>query len=250
MIQLPEGYIERPMAPELDLVSRIHGRFKGSGFVMPKSQANIYRNLRDFFVDDVKNYRGYPKQIHKPTVCDVGCGCGVGANILSHEAQFVWGIDANEESIHYARQMFERESNNIYYTPQISFDIVDVTNEPRELKTFDYVVCIEVIEHIPRSASDGLIQFLNRLVKKNKGGGWVEDLSRTKIFLSTPNRNSPRIQKNTPFNEHHCFEPNAAEMYEYLTKKYKHVTVYDENFVLQELGTEATPLVYKLEIPL
>lgn len=250
MINLPEGYKERPMAPELDLVSRMHGRFKGTGFVMPESQKNIYKNITNYFVEDVKNYRGFPKIIHRPTVVDVGCGVGIGTNILSQEAEFAWGIDSNAESIKFATQCFERLKNNIYYTPQVTFDIVDATNESRELREFDYVACIEVIEHIPRDQAESLLYFLNRLTKKDKHGKYVEDASRTKIFLSTPNRNSTRLQKDTPFNEHHCYEATAGEMYEFLTKHYKYVTIYDENFVPQELNTEATPLVYKLEIPL
>lgn len=250
MIALPEGYKERPMAPELDLISRMHGRFKGTGFVMPQSQKNIYKNLTKFFVEDIKGYRGFPKIIHRPTVVDVGCGVGIGSNILSQEAEFVWGIDSNAESIKFASQCFERLKNNIYYTPQLTFDVVDATNESRELKEFDYVACIEVIEHIPRDQSEALLQFLNRFVKKNKHGQPIEDGSRTKIFLSTPNRNSPRLQKDTPFNEHHCFEASAAEMYDFLIKHYKYVTIYDENFEPQDLDTQATPLVYKLEIPL
>lgn len=237
------------MAPELDLISRMHGRFKGVGIVMPDSQRKIYENITKLFFEDVKRWRGYPKTIHKPTVVDVGCGLGVGTNILSQEAQFAWGIDSNKESISFARQLFERQPNNIYYTPQVSFDVVDVTREPRELADFDYVVCIEVIEHIPSKDAESLLRFLNRFVKKDKRGNVVADESRTKIYLSTPNRNSPKIQKDTPRNEHHCFEPTAAEMYAFLTKHYQAVTVLDENLVPQELSTEATPLVYKLEIP-
>lgn len=250
MINLPEGYKERPMAPELDLISRMHGRFKGTGVIMPASQRKIYENITKLFFEDVKKWRGYPKTIHKPTVVDVGCGVGVGTNILSQEAQFAWGIDSNKESISFANQLFRREPNNIYYTPQVTFDVVDATNEPRELSEFDYVTCIEVIEHIPRDQSVSLLQFLNRFVKRDKRGNVVEDDSRTKIYLSTPNRNSPKLQQDTPRNEHHCFEASAAEMYGFLIKHYKYVTVLDENLVPQELDTQATPLVYKLEIPL
>jgi len=250
-IKLPDNYIERHPATEgLDLPSRIHGRFKGTGLVMPASQRKIYENMTKFFVEDVKSYRGFPKTIHKPMVVDVGCGCGIGANIMSQEAQFVWGIDTNKESINYARQMFERQPNNIYYTPQLTFDVIDVNDEPREMMQFDYITCIEVIEHIPSQSAENLIKFLNRLVKKDKQGQYIKDNSRTKIFLSSPNRNSPKIQKDTPFNEHHCYEANAQEMYEFLTKHYEYVTIYNENLDLCELSTEDTPLLFKLENPL
>lgn len=250
MIELPPEYKQRAMAPELDLASRMHGRFKGTGFAMPPSQRKVYESIKDIFLEDVKKWRGFPKTIHRPTVVDVGCGVGIGANILSQEAQFVWGIDSNEESVNFARQLFERLPNNIYYTPQVTFDVVDATSEPRDLMEFDYVVCVEVIEHLPSDKSGELIKFLNRFVKRDKNKNPIEDDTRTKIYLTTPNRNSPRLQKDTPFNEHHCYEATAGEMYQFLIKHYKYVTVLDENLVPQELDTEASPLVFKLECPL
>lgn len=245
-ISLPEGYKERPMAPELDLTSRIHGRFKGTGLVMPEAQRKMYTNIMRMMHEDVKKWRGYPKQIRKPSVVDVGCGCGIGSNILSQEAQFVWGIDSNEESIRYAQQLFERQPNNIYYTPQLTFDVVDATDMPREMSKFDYVTCIEVFEHLPSTQSDELMKFLKRFAKDVKNDN---EAHRTKVFISTPNRNSPEIQDDTPRNEHHCFEPTAAEMYGYLTQHWQAVTVYDTDMYLCELSTDHTPLLFKCEIP-
>ena len=247
-IKLPDTYQTRPMAEELDLVSRIHGRFKGTGVVMPEAQRAMYEGMNEQFRADVQGWRGYPKTIRKPTVVDVGCGCGIGSNILSHEAQFVWGIDMNAESIEYARQLFERQPNNIYYTPQVTFDVVDATDMPREMMQFDYVVCIEVLEHLPVDQTDTLMAFLKRFVKTRKGVP-IEGPERTKVFISTPNRNSPDIQDETPRNEHHCFEPTAGEMYEYLIQHWKGVTVMNKNHQLRDLDTTDTPLLFKCEIP-
>ena len=248
-IKLPDTYTERPPADELDVSSRIHSRFKKIGQVMPESQRTIYESLVEMMREDVKRYRGYPKTIHKPTVSDVGCGCGIGSNILSHEAQFVWGIDINEESINYARQMFAREPNNIYYTPQISFDHLNIIDDPREVMGFDYVVCVEVIEHLPSAQSLSFLQGLNRLFKKDKQGNTLQNEERTTLYLTTPNRNSPLIQDDTPRNEHHCFEPTPGEMYEFLTSHYRHVTILNQHLKPVDLDTTDTPLVYKLEIP-
>lgn len=238
------------MLAEVDLVSRMHGRFKGIGLVMPEPQRRVYERIRDQFLTDIQTWRGFPKQIRKPSVVDVGCGIGIGSNILSHEADFVWGIDSNKETISFAHQLFARQKNNVYYTPQVTFDVVDALNEPREFMEFDYVVCIEVIEHIPVDQAEGLLKFLNRFVKKGKDGAPLEGPERTKIYLSTPNRNAPHIQKDTPRNEHHCFEPTAAEMYSFLIEHYKYVTVLNADLHTRDLDTEDSPLVYKLEIPI
>jgi len=243
-------YHDRPMVEGIDMVSRIHGRFKGTGLILPASQRKIYEKLRDKFAEDVKAWSGYPKHIYKPNVIDVGCGLGIGTNILSHEAQFTWGIDKSPENVAYARQMFERNSNNIYYTPQVTFDTVDIMSEARGMATFDYVACIEVIEHIPREQADYLLHFLKRLCKKDKKGRYIEDASRTVVYLSTPNRRNPKLGQETPINEHHCYEMTADEAYALLTKHFKAVTVLNEDFEPQELGTEQSPLVYKLEMPL
>ncbi len=249
-IKLPDDYKQRPVAPELDLISRMHGRFKGLGIAMPAPQRKIYENLKNLFLEDVKKWRGYPKQIRKPTVVDVGCGIGIGANILSQEADFVWGIDSNDETVRFARQLFERQKNNIYYTPQLTFDTVDAMNEPREMMQFDYVVAVEVIEHIPSNAAEGFLKFLNRFVKKDKHGQWVTNEERTKIYVTSPNRNSPHLQKDTPRNEHHTYEATAGEFYEFFTKHYQYVTILNSDFQPVDGATEESPLVFKLEIPL
>lgn len=250
MIRLPDEYTERDAVSEIDMVSRMYDRFKNTGVVMPESQRKLYANISQQFVEDVKRWRGYPKQIHMPTVVDVGCGVGIGSNILSQEAQFVWGIDINEDSINLARQLFTRDQNHIYYTPQLTFDVVNILSDNRDFMYFDYVVCIEVIEHIPRTQATDLLKALNRFVKRNKQGALVTDDSRTKIYLSTPNRNNPDIQDTTPRNEHHYYEASAGEMYEFLTQHYRHVTVLNEDMQPKDLDTTDTPLLFKLEVPL
>ena len=238
------------MSAEVDLVSRMHGRFKGIGLVMPEPQRKIYEKLRSQFVEDIKTKHGYPKRITKPTVVDVGCGIGIGANILSAEAQFVWGIDSNPETVKFATQMFARNQDNVYYSPQLTFDVVDALNEPREMMRFDYIVCVEVIEHIPSASAEGLLKFLNRFVKKGKNGAWQEDEGRSRIYLTTPNRNSPTLQQDTPRNPHHCYEATAGELYAFFIQHYKYVTILNSNFEPVDGDTQDTPLCFKLEIPL
>ena len=248
MVTLPDGYQERTPR-DIDMVARLADRYKNAASVMPRSQRNIYQNLVTKMRERVELYRGFPKQIHKPTVVDVGCGLGIGSNILSQESQFVWGIDSNPDTIEFARQMFERQPNNIYYTPQLSFDVVDALADDRGFMTFDFVVCVEVIEHIPAASALELVKFLNRLFKRDKSGAYLETPERTVAYISTPNRNHPDLGDTTPNNEHHCYEATPGEMYEFLTKQYKSVTIMDEHLIPQDLDTIASPLVYKVEMP-
>lgn len=226
-------YEENPPLEELDLVSRIHGRFKGMGKVMPDSQSRLYHAIKDTFIKSVQENPQFPKFIWNPKVIDVGCGAGIGSNILSQRADFVWGIDKNEESINFAKQMFERTKNEIYYSSQVSFDLVDVENEPRELMKFDVVVCCEVIEHIDNF--DVLLDFIKRVSKP-----------KAVIYISTPNRGAwegeDRAKK--PLNEHHIREWTTEEFLSLLSERFPQVEILDCD--LQPNTGKETPMVARI----
>lgn len=194
-------YQENEEVEELDLVSRVHGRFKGKGVVLPEPQREMYESIRDYMRNEcvTKNVQ-FPKFIWKPTVVDVGCGLGIGTNILSHEADYVLGLDKNQESVEYAKQMFARHKNNVYWSPQVDFMVSDVVNEEREMMKFDFVVCLEVFEHLKNTKP--LLAFLKR-VWSGKGA----------IFISSPNRNAWAGQERAtkPLNDHHVRELTLQE---------------------------------------
>ena len=241
---MPDGsiknpdYIERPEINELDLISRIHGRFKGTGLVMPEKQRKMYETITDRLAGDIGTNVHYPKFIYKKTVVDVGCGVGIGTNILGRETKFAWGIDLNTESIVYAKQMFERQPSNLYTSPQVSFDVIDIKNFPREMMKFDYVVCLEVIEHLKDWMS--VLSFLDRLTSPN-----------TVVFISSPNRNAPELGKQTPINEHHVREWTVGEFYDVLTAHYKSVTFWKHDLSEKvDLDTTTTPILAECSQPI
>lgn len=208
----------------------------------------MYEYIRDTCIDHVKNHPQYPKFIWKPKICDVGCGGGIGSNILSQEADFVWGIDIAEPSIKFAKVMFTRHKNNIYYNPQLTFDVVDIRDEPRELMAFDILVCIEVIEHI--DDYNTVLNFLKRLCKKDKHGDHLEPPAGTIVYISSPNRNALRKSGKKPYNRRHVREWAPDELYAVLVKHFKYVILRNPEGEPQELNTMCPHLLFQCEVPI
>lgn len=207
---------------DIDMVHRLCDRFKNVGLVMPNKQREIYEAIRNEIV-----MTGRYKL--KNTVCDVGCGTGIGSNILSEEAKFVWGIDKSEEHINFANQMFSRKA-----LPQVTFDVVDILEFPRETMKFSIVAMIEVIEHIDDYQT--ALDFVKGRLCKNS----------TVLYISSPNRNSPDIQDDTPRNDFHVREWTAGEFYDVMIKNFKSVNLYKWDLTEKvDLDTKYTPLVAK-----
>jgi 2-polyprenyl-3-methyl-5-hydroxy-6-metoxy-1,4-benzoquinol methylase len=225
-------YMENPYAAEIDLVSRLHGRFQRTGWVMPEAQFRMYHAIKDTLLSPVQKHPEFPRFVWTPKVIDVGCGCGIGSNILSQRADFVWGIDKSEEAIHFARQMFARVKNEVYWSPQVSFDVIGVTAEPRELMKFDVVVSIEVIEHLADYRL--LLAFLKRAGKPSAA-----------YFISTPNRDawkgSGRAKR--PRNPCHVREWNAREFREVLSEEFSRVELFNPDLVPVSDETAETPIL-------
>ncbi len=218
-------YKENPENKVKDQYQRNLAMFLRSGIFLHPTQRSMYEYVKDFARDSVLKHPQYPKYIWKPKVCDIGCGSGLGSNILSQEADFVWGIDRDEGSINFAKQLFERQKNNIYYTPQIAFDLIDIEDQPRTMMEFDTIVAIEVIEHI--NDYQKLFDFIKRLCKK-KNGYLEPGMGATNIFISSPNRNNPSLDNDHPKNKYHVREWRIGEFYDILIKQFKYVTVMNE----------------------
>lgn len=220
--------------------------------VLYPTTRKMYEYIRDSVIDIVKAHPQYPKFIWKPKIIDVGCGGGIGTNILSQEADFAWGIDIAEPSVRFAQLMFTRHKNNVYYNPQLTFEVVDIRNDTREIMAFDMVVCIEVIEHI--ADYNVVLNFIKKLCKKDKAGNYLEPPNSTICYISTPNRrqlvaHSGKSQKR-PANRRHVREWNPEELYGILTKHFKYVLLRDPDGVPQELDTMCPHLLFQCEVPI
>ncbi len=246
-----EGYqenIEVDYVKENQAAVNLNLLLKGQTHPLYWITRNMYETIRNYCVDFVKNHPQYPSFVWKPKICDVGCGGGFGSYILSHEADFVWGIDINPESVRIAKGLYEKHKNGIYYSSQLTFDTIDIRSELREIQAFDVIACIEVIEHI--ADYNKVLSFLKKLCKKDKKGIWLEPPNATAVFISSPNRNSPKISKERPKNAKHVREWNAAEMYGILTKHFKYVTLMDIYGNPKDLDMQDQVMFFKCETPI
>lgn len=226
------AYVENPEASDKDQIlanlaqfvythrDGDHPKGRKHGILLYYPQRNMYTFLKNYAMRKAMAHPQYPKYLWKPKIVDVGCGSGVGSNILSLEADFVWGIDKNEFSVEFAKEAFTREKNGEYYSGQLTFDVVDMMHDTRTFMTFDMVVAIEIIEHV--WDVNGFLNQLKRFTKRDKKGGMIREWG-TEFFISTPNRNSPKIRKDRPENVFHVREWTSQEFKALLLKHFERV---------------------------
>lgn len=183
------------ISTEISWVDRVNKRFHDIGQVIPTKQRKLYEKIRDHWTSG-------------RTVIDIGCSLGVGSNILSHTARHVWGIDINEESINWAKQVYDR--------PNLSFELLDIEHPPsREVSKFGVVVAIEIIEHLA-DLDTGL-----QTIKK-----FFSDKHQTVGFITIPNINNDDVKERDQNNHLHNYHWTAGDFYGLMIQHFKSVTLY------------------------
>ena len=222
-------------------------QFQKSGNLLYGPTKSMYEYIKTYIMRNTLEHPQYPKFKWRPTIVDVGCGSGVGTNILSQEADFAWGIDKNEASINFANQAFKRDRNGIYYTPQVSFDNIDITKDTREFMKFDYVVAIEIIEHI-----DDYKTFLKQIIqfnKRDRKGNYITVPFPTEYFISTPNRNNRRISDAGPKNKYHVREFTQEEFISVLSEYFENIEILDSLGRPVGEKKDHTPILARVSMP-
>ncbi len=88
-------------------------------------------------------------------VLDLGCGSGYGAEILSKKAWRVHAIDKSEDAISFAKGHHDKG--------HIEWFVEDFPKIDKKEKTYDIVVCHEVIEHI--DDDNLMVSEINRVLR-------------------------------------------------------------------------------------
>lgn len=231
------NYQENPEAEDKEQWETNIAQFRGTGKILWHPTRNMYEFIKNYCRERALQHPQYPKFVWKPQIVDVGCGVGLGSNILSQEADVVWGIDKNVNSIKFAKEAFTRIKNNIYYCPQLTYDVIDIISDNRTFAKFDIVVAIEIIEHISDYKT-----FLKTLIEKFDRRR--NDMP-TEYFISTPNRNNRHIAKDKPFNSYHVREWTQEEFHAVLSEFFERIEFFKSNG--ESVGDENnhTPLLAK-----
>lgn len=239
------NYIENEEQEDKNQVLTNFAQFNKTGVMLWHVTRDMYEWVKNQGMERARAHVQFPKYVWKPTIVDVGCGCGVGSNILSQEADFVWGIDKNKLSVDFAKECFTRVKNNIYYCPQVSFDQFDILNDTRETMKFSYVVAIEVLEHIYDYK-----KFLTQLIVKFDQR---DSNNPTEYFISTPNRSNKHLGKDKPINRWHVREYTSSELLDVLSEFFNKVELFNskgEPIPLEEYRTTThTPILTRCSGP-
>jgi cyclopropane fatty-acyl-phospholipid synthase-like methyltransferase len=112
-------------------------------------------------------------------VLDLGCGNGVPATEELARRHDVLGVDISERQVEWARE-------NV---PEATFRVADATELDFEPATFDAIVSLYMLGHVPRSEHTALLQRLHTWIRP---GGYLllsveeDDPDNLRTWLETP----------------------------------------------------------------
>jgi 2-polyprenyl-6-hydroxyphenyl methylase/3-demethylubiquinone-9 3-methyltransferase len=86
------------------------------------------------------------KQAKGEKILDVGCSQGIADIILGREGKSVIALDVLEESINYAKEMLENESDDV--KEKVDFQTANFMTYDFKDEKFDVIIFSEVLEHI------------------------------------------------------------------------------------------------------
>lgn len=107
----------------------------------------MFREKTRFLKNLLKNSKG--------KILIIGCGSEDDMEIIPANCEGI-GIDISEEAIEQSQEKY----------PRFKYYVANATNMPFDENSFDYVVCSEVIEHIPNN--EKVLSEIKRILK-NKG---------------------------------------------------------------------------------
>lgn len=154
-----------------------------------------------------KRYEFAARYVEAKRVLDIGCGEGYGSAMLAEKAAHVVGTDCSQEVIEYAAAK--------YPLPNLEFRCMPAENHAFPDESFDFVVCLELIEHVSDYVT--VMAEMRRLLKP---GGI--------LILSTPNKDVTSPGREKPIHEFHAHEFTIPELRGLCRKYFAEVELFSQ----------------------
>ncbi len=179
------------------------------------------------YAEHLVRYRVVQELVRDKVVLDIASGSGYGSAILAETAHTVFGFDADETAVEYAKSRFG--------APNITFAVGDATKIPLADDSVDVVITFETIEHIADYE-----KFMDEIARVLKPDGLA--------VVSTPN--DLEFAEGNHFHLHeferdelltlvHRYFDNVVEYYQ-ATWKYVSIDTMD---ALQSAGPVVRPIL-------
>lgn len=157
----------------------------------------LWNRLRYMLSPQFDAYEQVAEQTHG-RIADIGCGTGFGTHLLANGGNTVFAYEVDSEALKFAQRAFPSD--------RVTYSYGNIVKGIED-KDFDYVVMIDVIEHIGED-----VQAVQNVHEMLKPGG---------VFIcSTPNRLS-RYRKS----DNHVREYSPTELLELLEKVFGNVDI-------------------------
>lgn len=147
-------------------------------------------------------------------VLDIASGEGYGANILSDNANFVYGVDISEEAIDFSKKK--------YGSKKLKYLIGSATKIPIDSNSIDIVVSFETLEHLTDHA--GMMSEIKRVLKSDGV-----------LIISTPAKEV--YFERDPDNKFHVKELTTNEFITLINDNFKFSKFFKQQIVIGSLVT-------------
>ncbi|MEI4768846.1 glycosyltransferase [Psychrobacillus sp. FJAT-51614] len=178
--------------------------------------------------EHLQRYQSVKELVKGKVVLDAACGEGYGSNILAGQAQKVYGMDIDKESIDHAAQK--------YIKSNLQFLEGSIDKLPFEESTIDIIISFETIEHVDEVIQKSFLKEIKRVLKEDG-----------LLIMSTPNKKIYSDYRNYQ-NPFHVKEFYKEEFYDFLIPFFKYVEFFyqlKENVYL--LSRETDKLLSNLD---
>jgi len=182
--------------------------------------------LKELMEDEIAfehlhRYHAAKELIKGKVVLDIACGEGYGADILSVNAEKVFGVDIDADTIEHAKNTYKKEN--------IDFIKGSTDSIPLPDDSVDVVISYETIEHIDEESQKRFLNEIKRVLKKDG-----------LLIISTPDKIN-YSDRYAHTNEFHLKEFKKEEFILFLNNYFANTCCYLQGYEIIDAITEDSP---------